>query len=174
MKRLLSALSLIVATAFAGTASATTWSPNGPILPTEITLSSTQLSVSQGLTLDCHFNGRVAIAPNGTSAEITSLAFSAGPGSSFLCPLISFPSIVPYSLPYSMACDTFVIPTDITIQNIMIDTATGSCAGDLTGKISQVTGAITFDNAILPCYTGCPTDCVIHGTVWTTPAMSCM
>ena len=168
MKRLLTALSMaVVATGFASTAASTTWMPNSPTTTTGVLLSNVgNIGVSKGLTFNCGLSGSATIAPGGTSAQIDSLAFTAG---FFLCPQIAFTGL-PYTLTAPMPCNN---PTEtVTINNVNVTAITGSCAGNLTGTLDQTTGRISFSGAILPTTTG-GSNCSITGVIATSPAVSC-
>ena len=163
MKRLLTALSMaVVATGFASTASADTWSPSDPVNPTGVLLSNVgNIGVSKGLTFNCGLSGTAEIYPNGGAAHIFSLAFTAG---FFLCPQIAFTG-----LPYLLECDA---NNTVTIKNVNVTAITGSCAGDLTGTLDSATGRISFSGATLPTTTG-GSDCSITGVIATSPAVDC-
>ena len=163
MKRVLTALSMaVIATGFASTASADTWAPNSPITPTGVLLTNVgNIAVSKGLNFNCGLSGSAAIAPTGNTAQIHSLAFTAG---FFLCPQIAFTG-----LPYSMTCNA---NNTVTINNVNVAAITGNCAGNLTGTLNQATGQISFTGATLPTTTG-GSDCSITGVIATSPAVSC-
>ena len=155
MKRLLTALSMaIIAASFASTASADTWSPNSPVLPTAVILiSDGNFQVSKGITFNCLLDGTATISPLGIIAEINSLDLRG----SFLCGLVDFTDV-----PYPLSCDS---RGNVAITGVVVQGATGNCAGTLRGKIDNAAGVISFFGATLPCTTNCPGNCQITGNI---------
>ena len=152
MKKLAATLSMAVAaTALASTVEAETWSPTGTI-----NLAGA-LVVQSDITFFCILSGEATL--NGSSASINQLSFTGG-----LCGGVFF-----LDLPYNIEPSSL---TSVTLENVRMTGLLGNCFGDLTGTFDQLSGEITFSDAILPPSPPSTLPCRFQGVVSTSPSAS--
>jgi hypothetical protein len=135
-------------------ASAQTFSPNGPFTLTNIA----PITVSKAVVLLCSgLNGSGSISSG--AASVSSLTLSGG----------GCGGVVFSGAPYAVSSSS---PTSITLNGVVIGGFFGgTCAGSLTEDYDQTTGVATFRQAVIPPASG-GNPCRITGRIQLSPAVT--